>query len=395
MRKWHRWIMTVLCVLLTYWVGSGLMMALYDATDPTQVWAIEGGGPGARLTDAAKTAQPIPPPASLTRGITAALGEIGAMQVASVDLRMVGSSPRLQLAEASGARSTMRRFYADTGAAMSNPVADGETGARPPPNVAFRNYLKSWHRGNIAGLFGQFLGLFTGLGLIALTVTGTLLYFDLWKRRRAVGKPGFFWQSRDSLWRRLHRWCSIVSAVFLLNIAISGTILAWGEIQLHIFLTYHIGWTLYPRPTPLPAISAATLPRSVVALLQTSYQAAAAQHPGARIASVTLVERGDGVAKGVVILGGAQPVTLAYDATTGTPVRDWSTSGVQSGNGYFADWHQALKRLHRGDIIGRFSGRYIDMIAGLALLYLVVSSLVMYIDMFRRRATMGRSGVFW
>jgi hypothetical protein len=354
MRKWHRWIMTVFCVLLTYWVGSGLMMALYDATDPTQVWAIEGGGPGARLTDAARTAQPIPTPVALTHGITGGLSKIGTMPVASVDLRMVGSSPRLQLAEVSGERSTMRRFYADTGAPMSDAVADGETGAKPPPNVAFRNYLKSWHRGNIAGLFGQFLGLFTGLGLIGLIVTGTLLYFDLWNRRRGVGKAGFFWQSRDSLWRRLHRWSSIISAVFVLNIAISGTILAWGEIQLHIFLTYHIGWTLYPRPTPLPAVSAAALPHDIVKLLQTSFQAAAAYHPGAGIASVTLVERGDGVAKGLVTIGGIKPVTLAYDATTGAPVQDWATSGVQSGSGYFADWHQALKRIHRGDITAHF-----------------------------------------
>ncbi|MGA3158610.1 MAG: hypothetical protein ABSE43_13655, partial [Steroidobacteraceae bacterium] len=73
MRTWHRWIMTVVVVALSYWVGSGLLMAIYDATDATQVWAIEGGGPGARLTDAARSAQSIPDPAVLATPISAAL----------------------------------------------------------------------------------------------------------------------------------------------------------------------------------------------------------------------------------------------------------------------------------------------------------------------------------
>jgi len=385
--------MTIFGVLLAYWALSGLTMAIYDATDHNQIWAIEGGGPGARLTDDAITALPIAPPATYTPGINKALAQAGTMPIASADLRMVGNVARVQFAEANGNRATRVRFYANSGAPMSDDVADAVL--HDPANHQFRNYIKSWHRGNIIGFTGQYIGLFTGLALIAMVVTGVFFYFQQWNARRAIGKDGFFWSSRETIWRRLHRWTAIVSAVFVLNIAISGVILAWGELQLDYFLQYHIGFDPYPRPTPMPAESSAPLPGNIIPMLQASYQAARAQNPQANITSVTLVERGDGVPHGLVVLGGATPQTLAFNATSGTPVTDWATGGVEVGQGYYADWHQALKRIHRGDIIGNFSGRYIDMAAGLCFLYLVISSFVMYIDLFLQRRKLGRKGLFW
>jgi len=394
MRTWHRSIMTVVVVALSYWVGSGLVMGIYDLTDDTQVWAIEGGGPGARLTDAARSARAIPDPASLATPISAALASVGAMPYASVDLRMIGEEPRLEFAEASGERATMRRFYAETAAPMSQQVADGDTGAKPPDNVTKRTTLKAWHRGNIIGMPGQVLGLLVGLSLIALVVTGVVLYFKLWAARRKAGRPGFFWTAKESLWRRLHRWISILAAAFIFNIAVSGAILAYGEIQLNIFLQHHIGAAPYPRPTPMPAVSEAPLPHDVNAMLETTYRAGRVYSPNGRITAVQLVVR-NGIAKGLVTLGGAKPHVLAFDAHSGAEVSDWSTGGVQVGQGYFADWHQALKRFHRGDILGSFAARYVDLAAGLALLYLVVSSFFLYFDMRKRRRQTGRTDWFW
>jgi uncharacterized iron-regulated membrane protein len=330
-------------------------------------------------------------------GVSTAQTAIGAMAVASVDLRMTGTIPRLQFAEASGERDSMKRFYAASGAPMTALVADGDPDANVPANVTLRNTLKAWHRGNIIGLTGQTIGLLVGLSLIALTITGVILYFKLWNARRAQGRPGFLWQTRDSIWRRLHRWTAIVSAVLVLNMAISGSFLAYEEIQLHLFLDHGIGAPLYPRPSPLPPVSAGLLPRDVHALLQTSYQAACSSHPDARITSIQLVVR-DGVPKGLVTLIDAAadttPQTLAFNPLNGESSSDWATGGVQVGNGYYADFHQLVKRLHRGDIFG-FAGRYVDIATGLALLYLVISSFVMYFDMYQRRGKMGRKGFFW
>jgi uncharacterized iron-regulated membrane protein len=394
MRTWHRWIMTVVVLALSYWVGSGLVMATYDATDATQVWAIEGGGPGARLTDAARTAQAIPEPALLATPISTALATVGTMPYASVDLRMVGDTPRLELAEASGERATMQRFYADTAAPMTQQVADGDTGAKPPDNVLKRNTLKAWHRGNIIGMPGQILGLLVGLSLIALVVTGVVLYFKLWFARRKAGRLGFFWTARESLWRRLHRWVAIVAAAFIFNIAVSGSILAYGEIQLNVFLQHGIGAPPYPRPTPVPPRSEAPLPHDVNAMLESAYRAARIYSPNGRITAVQLVVH-NGIPKGLVTLGGTKPRILAFDAASGAEVTDWASGGVQVGNGYFADWHQALKRFHRGDILGSFAARYVDLAAGLALLYLVVSSFFLYFDLRKRRQQTGRSQWFW
>ncbi|MGC3982013.1 MAG: PepSY-associated TM helix domain-containing protein [Steroidobacteraceae bacterium] len=394
MRNLHRWVMTVFAVMLVYWTASGLLMAIYDATDGKQVWAIEGGGPGARLTDFATNAAPLPDPESLTTGIATAVAAMGERSIASANLRVVPAGIRLQLAEASGDRDTMGRFFADSGAAMTALQADGDPDANVPAYVTQRNTLKAWHRGNIVGFPGQFLGLFTGLALITLTITGAIVYLQLWKSRRKFGKPGFFWNTRDSLWRRLHRWISIVAAAFILNIAISGSILAYSEIQLNLFLQKGIGAPPYPRPSPMPAVSAAALPKDVGLLLQTTYRAALADHPASSIVDLQIVMR-DGLAKGLVTIGGAMPSILAFDAQTGASISDWAVTGKQVGNGYYADWHQAMKRIHRGDIIGSYVGRYIDIIAGVALLYLVISGVVMYVQMLQKRKQLQRGGWFW
>ncbi|MFT3905908.1 MAG: PepSY-associated TM helix domain-containing protein [Steroidobacteraceae bacterium] len=398
MRRWHRWVMTVFVLTLSYWSVSGVIMALYDATDATQVWAIEGGGPGARLTDKAPAAQSVPAPATLASGIDTALRAAARLPIASVDYRMTGDIPRLQLAEANGSRDTELRFYAATGEPMTALVADGNPDAPQPANVILRNTVKMWHRGNVIGLPGQFIGLFTGLALIVLVVTGVWMYLQIWKARRRSGKGAFFWTARESLWRRLHRWISIVSAALILNLAVSGTVLAWGEIQLNFFLFYHIGVGPYPRPSPLPPVSASTLPAGIAAMLDITYGAAQQAVPGAAIKSIELVMR-DGQPKGIVTLmpgpGAVAARTLAFQAQSGAPLPDWQNSGTQVGNGYFADWHQMLKRIHRGDIIGSFVGRYIELMAGGALVYLVISAWVLYFQMHGQRRRAGRPQLFW
>jgi uncharacterized iron-regulated membrane protein len=308
---------------------------------------------------------------------------------------MAGDLVRLQFADADGSRDTLTRFNAVTGESITQRQAEGDPDATPPAYVTKRNNLKTWHRGNAAGLTGQFVGLFTGLALTALAVTGIVLYLQIWRvRRRAKGlmsNRAFFWSARESTWRTLHRWVSIVSAVFVLNIAVSGTILAASEIKLRLFLEHGIGSPPYPRPSPLPPVSDAKLPVNVNGMLQTAWQAARDSDTNGRVAAIQLVHR-DGIAKALVTLGGESSRTLAFDATTGAAVADWTSTGQQVGSGYYADWHQFVKRLHRGDVIGNFKGRYIDLTAGLALLYLVVSGGVMYLQHRAQRTRMGVSG---
>jgi uncharacterized iron-regulated membrane protein len=53
--------------------------------------------------------------------------------------------------------------------------------------------FKQIHRGDMFGLPGRFIGLFTGLSVLFLAISGTVTYLDLWNRRRKAGRAGLFW----------------------------------------------------------------------------------------------------------------------------------------------------------------------------------------------------------
>jgi uncharacterized iron-regulated membrane protein len=394
-RQLHRGTMTVGGLLLAYWVLSGLSIAIFDAADPHQVWAGLGGGPGARLNDAAAAATAVPSPATFLVGIGRALDAASAarLPVAGVDYRMAGSMPRLELSAADGNRDTELRFHADTGQPMTPRDADGDPFAPRPPVAERREFIKSLHKGDALGLPGQTLGLLTGMLLLTMVLSGATLYLRLWWARRKAGRAAFFWAARESRWRRLHRGIAIVAALFLLNKAVTGTLLAWGEIQVQLAI-HHLLPFPYPMPTPMPPYSEARLSEDLLRGLQTSYDAAHAAAPRAPIVAIDLVQR-DHRAKGIVTLGGPEPRTLAFDLHSGRAVDDPDLRGIQVGNRYFADWHQVVKRLHRGDIIGRFAGRYADIACGAALLYLVLSGFVLYAQLRQLRARNGQTGLFW
>jgi len=346
------------------------------------------------LTDGAVNAAPIPDPASLAQGIAIARQAAGTLAIASVDLRMAGEAPRIQFADASGRRSEMRRFDARSGAPLPADSDDLLPVSATRDEVTQRDTLKAWHRGNVAGLAGQFVGVLAGLSLVTMAATGIALYLRTWMIRRAAGQRAFFWRAKESVVRRLHRWIAIVAAIFVLNVGISGTILAIGELQLNLFLQKGIGVPPYPRPGPTPPVSEAPIEGDIAAMLAKIYRAALAVAPDVPVTGVQLVVR-DGLVKGICVMGGARAQVLAFDANTARPVADWASTGMQVGNGYFADWHQVFKRMHRGDIVGSFAGRYFDICVGIAILYLVLSSFVLYRESWRRRRAAGKQGFFW
>jgi uncharacterized iron-regulated membrane protein len=393
-RQLHRGTMTIGGLLIAYWVISGLTIAIFDATDPHQSWASLGGGPGARLNDEAAGAHSVPSPATLATGIGDALkvAATRGLRIASVDYRMVGDTPRLELSAADGSRETELRFYAKTGETMTPMVADHDS-LRADPSAGLRERIKSFHKGDALGLPGQFLGMLAGLGLTVMVLSGVTLYLRLWKARRKAGHSALFWKSRESRWRRFHRYIAILAAVFLLNKAITGTILGWGEIQVQLAI-HHILPFPYPMPSPMPPFSEGLLEGDLLRGLQVAFDATQSAIPGAPIVVIELVRR-DAKEKSLVTIGGSRPQTLALDMLAGTPMDDPARRGIQVGNAYFTDWHQILKRMHRGDIIGRFAGRYGDIACGLALLYLVSSGFILFVQMWRIRARNGRVKLFW
>ncbi len=53
--------------------------------------------------------------------------------------------------------------------------------------------MKQIHRGDAFGVPGRFMSLFAGLSLIFLSISGAVMYIDLWRRRRRGGKAALFW----------------------------------------------------------------------------------------------------------------------------------------------------------------------------------------------------------
>jgi uncharacterized iron-regulated membrane protein len=67
----------------------------------------------------------------------------------------------------------------------------------PPPGQTFGwqadETLKEIHRGDFFGLSGRLISLLCGFALLYLSVSGAVMYCDMWNRRRAKGRWGLFW----------------------------------------------------------------------------------------------------------------------------------------------------------------------------------------------------------
>lgn len=89
----------------------------------------------------------------------------------------------------------------------ANPPA-GMGGTPPPPAAApqasvppsglplrlrLHNLLKELHTGSIIGLSGRTVDVLTGTSFVVLSVTGTIMYFQLLGARRRIGRTALFW----------------------------------------------------------------------------------------------------------------------------------------------------------------------------------------------------------
>lgn len=179
--------------------------------------------------------------------------------------------------------------------------------------------------------------------------------------------------------RTLHRWIALAAAVFLLNMIVTGTILAWGSIG-------------DARRDARPRLAAPLPTDDLPTLADTIYQIAHKAAPEAPIVSLTLV-MGDGQPRGAVTFGGDAPGQLFVNPIAGGYLV--GNAGALSPGGATLDWHSFIKRLHRGDFIGDIHGRYLSIFAGLSFLFLLGSGMAMYAKMWITRCKRGRSGYFW
>jgi len=181
-------------------------------------------------------------------------------------------------------------------------------------------------------------------------------------------------------WRRIHRWLSIVSVLLLLYVAVTGMMLVADQSAV---LVSHLKRPVMPV-TPLDD-------SQLAAMLAATDAAARRRFPGRELTSVELRMYGD-TPEGIIWTDDFTPYAYVFDTRTG---RELTPDDLRLSK-FLMPWHlhQVVKRMHRGDVIG-LSGRWLDLLVGLALLTLCITSVQMYWQMLARRWKSGRRGVFW
>jgi uncharacterized iron-regulated membrane protein len=173
--------------------------------------------------------------------------------------------------------------------------------------------------------------------------------------------------------RSLHRWISAPIAVIMAFVAFTGVVLSFQE--------------LGPREGPRPGAAAkATLPDDAAlgAMVAKAAGAARAADPNlpAQKVELSFNKRGSSAKfSGPERMGPSVTVDLKTLEAKVTPRPKPNA-------------HVIFVRLHSGSYFGP-AGLVVVLIAGLALLVLSYTGLVVYIDMFLRRRANGKSGFFW
>lgn len=176
--------------------------------------------------------------------------------------------------------------------------------------------------------------------------------------------------------RKFHRWGSVVAAIFLLIVAVTGVIL-----QVQHLTGEHDEEEGGKRP---PALLTTAMPSSAyAALVARTIEATRARSAGAPVASVTLRDKGDTV-EGMVAIAGDPGREITVDARSGRVLSDEVREG-----------ESIILRIHSGEILGE-PGVILGLLWGLGLLALVVTGSWIYLDMYRRRRKgTGKRGLFW
>lgn len=178
--------------------------------------------------------------------------------------------------------------------------------------------------------------------------------------------------------RQYHRWVSILAAIFLLVVSVTGVIL---QVQK---LTGEDADAGEHAAAPAVAGSLTTVMTAVeyTALLTRTLDAARSRAPDSPVTSVSLKMDGSTV-QGVVMLPGEPPRQLLVDARSGRVLGDERR-----------ERESLAMRIHSGEILGE-PGVVLGILWGSALVILSVTGGWVYLDMYRRRRKAAKRGLFW
>jgi hypothetical protein len=393
LRAVHR-IVTVAIVFFTLYLAcTGTLIQLIDlrtifehkpATDANTRAMREGfDGPGGFqvISPADYTASPLSKSANpfdmLAAVLNSARAEVGNSTLRYLELRVVDGKPVGQI----DSDGTLLRFDAATGAFLGK-ISVVHEDATPDSE---RNTVKYLHRMTEFGNWALWINVIVGTGLAVLIVTGVWMYTRLFASRAVTQRRNPFW-SGGGWWRTLHRGISIVAALFLSVVMLSGAWLAVESLYFGYYLTSH---QPAPRVDPSSPLPDASLP----AMLRTTLGAYQAAMPDAPARVIRLRFFG-GMPQGVIVTGEEEARQLVFNAATGRRASETEPGYPDTGFPFGWQAHQVAKSVHRGDFFG-LTGRLMDLFSGLAMIYLSISGIAMYYELWKKQRKAGRSGLVW
>jgi len=403
MRTIHR-ITMMFAVLFTLYMGvTGTIIQAIDlgailkhapATDPNILSIREGiSGPNnfQVIAPADYTAATLPPGFNVADGfatvIKAARNAVSGAVLDYIELRVADRKPVGQVL----ANGQVLRFDAATGAALPPPApavaTDMPGGPRSP-----HDQVKSFHRMDAYGDWALTINFASGLGLFVMVITGLVLYFKLLFARARLGRRGLFWTGGGD-WRVLHRAVSVIAALFVLVVSVTGMLLSFDNITVALAAHARGGQEMGATSPVMVRASSPIVDADLPAMLRTTLAAFENAAPDTGIRVIRLRYFG-GMPQGVVITGDPQARQLVWNAATGRTAHEYEKGYPVTGFRFGWDEHEIVKQIHRGDYFG-LTGRWVDLFAGLSLIFLSCSGPVMYFDMWSKRRVLGRSVWFW
>lgn len=405
MRAVHRWIMLIAVVFLLFLGVTGTIIQGIDLTalllgaPPTDLnmEAIQDGLTGppnfAVRSDADYSAAAFPnsfdPAAAMAKVSKAARSALGAQALDYIELRTVNRKP-IGRVQSDGKILT---FDAISGALLGvQPVVPMELGGGPR---AAHDSVKDFHRmGVFFGLWAGWVELACAIALLVLIGTGLVVYFKLLFARLRLKRRGVFWQA-GGIWRTLHRAVALVASTFLIVVAVSGALLAIDNTAGSFYIKKHsLGSFAQHKADPLLASAASPLAdQNLPMMLQATLTGFRRDHGETPIKVIRLRNYG-ATSQGVIVTGAKEANQLVFNTATGSRMSMTEMGYPETPFPFGWQWHEAIKQVHRGSYFG-LTGRWMDFLSGLALVFLTVSSVVIYGSIYVKRFRLGRRAVFW
>ncbi len=390
MRPLHR-ILSILAVLVMLYLGvTGTVMQVMDLkaiaghapeTDPTRLSMNEGrygNGDTAVITQRDLAAAPLPAGFDYARAIDTTLTSMHAsapgqaphfVEVRMEDGRALG---QVKLGH------DIRAFDAATG----TPVAIHQPPPFEPMPPSVRQSAKELHRfWSNRDKPGVYFELLSGIVLWVLIISGLWTYYKLLAARAKMGRTSPFWMG-GGVWKSLHRIISVACSVFIIAIAFTGTWLGF-ESTWHTFIQVD-----FRKDATAPLDDAQV--RRIAAAALTDFRKLEPDTP----IKVLRVRHYGSMNQGAIITGGETTRQILFNADTGKIATLGEPGYPQSGFPFGTQVHEDIKHFHSGDMFG-IPTRVMNLLAGLALIYLSVSGIVMYVQLWLRRRKNGKSAPVW